>query len=146
MIERDIKTKITEQNFSLDSNIILFKGDGRIDFKLIIEDKRYKYDNVYIPTYYNFTIISPNSKEPLNTEKDIYNNNILVLSFTKDMIDELEEVGIYYIQTQLYDNDNNCIILPPFNIEIKDCIAENGDIYGIVGKVGIGVVNICSIK
>ena len=63
MIERDIKTKITEQNFSLDSNIILFKGDGRIDFRLIIEDKRYKYDNVYTPTYYNFTIISPNSKE-----------------------------------------------------------------------------------
>ena len=146
MIERDIKTKLTEQNFLLDSNIILFKGDGRIDFKLIIEDKRYKYDNMYTPTYYNFTIISPNSKEPLTTEKDIYNNEALVLSFTKDMIDEIEEVGIYYIQTHLYDNDNNCVTLPPFNIEVKDCLAENGDIHGRVGKVGIGAVDICSIS
>ena len=146
MIERDIKTKITEQKFSLDSSIILFKGDGRIDFRLIIEDKRYKYNNVYTPTYYNFTIISPNSKEPLTTKKDIYNNEVLVLSFTKDMIDEIEEVGIYYIQTHLYDNDNNCVTLPPFNIEVKDCLAENGDIHGRVGKVGIGAVDICSIS
>ena len=68
------------------------------------------------------------------------------MSFTKDMIDEIEEVGIYYIQTHLYDNDNNCVTLPPFNIEVKDCLAENGDIHGRVGKVGIGAVDICSIS
>ena len=43
MIERDVRVTVREDSSTLDSEIILYKGDGNITFNFTIEDKRYKY-------------------------------------------------------------------------------------------------------
>lgn len=42
MIERDVRVTVNEGSSTLNSEIILYKGDGNITFNFIIEDKRYK--------------------------------------------------------------------------------------------------------
>ena len=53
---------------------------------------------------------------------EITEDFILPITITKEMIDELTEVGTVMIQIHLYDGDSNRLTIPHFIITVKSSV------------------------
>lgn len=125
MIERDVRVTVQENSSMLDSEIILYRGDGNITFNFAIEDKRYRYKaptNIAksMNAQLGNAVIKKQDGEILYSDfYEITEDFILPITITKEMIDELTEVGTIMIQIHLYDGDSNRLTIPHFIITVK---------------------------
>lgn len=149
MIQREITIKITENKTTLNSSIILYRGDGNILFKFNIKDGRYRYYNSsnvlkgINNAKADATIKSSDGEQIFYTQKTPCVDNIVQVIITKDMIDEVTEVGVFYMQIHIYDDDDNRVTLPEFSILVKECIAPipMPDIITSSSAIGIARCN-----
>lgn len=126
MIERDVKLLAREGSVSLGSDVVIYRGDGQIMLNFEVQDGRYKYraenlaENINAVKA-NATLVKANG-EPIRSEMHLVLNNVVQILISKDMIDSLDEVGIFQMQIHLYDADDNRLTLAPFSIKIEDDI------------------------
>lgn len=149
MIYTERKVSIKNDTATIDSPIILFRGDREVEIMFTIVDSKFKFEsnkgNVIDKTQAAFgqlAVALPDGTD-LFTEIVECENGVVVFSITGEMIDEIHEVGFYSFHIRLYNDDKSSrITLPPVmeGIEIREPLIIEGDVENtdLVGDATAG--------
>lgn len=149
MIYTERKVSIKNDIATIDSPIILFRGDREVEIMFTIIDSKFKFDsnkgNVIDKTQAAFgqlAVALPDGTD-LFTEVTETQNGVVVFSITGEMIDEIHEVGFYSFHIRLYNDDRTSrITLPPVmnGVEIREplIIEDDIDTTDVVGNATVG--------
>lgn len=134
--------KVTVRNgvSTIDSPIILYRGDKEVDIKFEIIDIQFKFrgnnGNLIDNTKASFGQLAIQNPDGNDTFTDIAacEDGQVVFRITGEMIDELHEVGMYSFHIRLFDEDQTSRITIPHvqnGIEIKEPIVIEDDVNSI---------------
>lgn len=149
MIYTERKVSIKNDTATIDSPIILFRGDREVEIMFTIVDSKFKFEsnkgNVIDKTQAAFgqlAVALPDGTD-LFTEIMETQNGVVIFSITGEMIDEIHEVGFYSFHIRLYNDDKTSrITLPPVmeGIEIREPLIIEGDVINtdLVGDATVG--------
>ena len=130
-ISRDITITVSDNTAKANKIIYLYLGDGGLILNITVEETNFKVgDFNFAPKIVKNLAVSSNSiyasvciKKPngdkINSTKYPILDGIFSFEFTKDIIDEINEVGKYQLQVHMYDSDNinaNRISIPPVDL------------------------------
>lgn len=132
MIYTERKITVRGGVSSIDYPVILFRGDREVDIIFEIIDVQFKFkknsgnmiDNTQA-SYAQLAIQNPDGSD-LFTDISACENGKVTLRITKEMIDEVEEVGLYNFHIRLFNEDKTSRITIPAvmrGIEIREPIA-----------------------
>lgn len=138
MIFTESTIKISNNVSKMDSTIVLYRGDKNVEIRFTILQSPFKYSNTVATnviestnaSYGQLVIKTPNDKPPIFSEVSATKEGTILFTITKEMIDEIEEVGVYTFQIRLMDeNKQSRVTIPPVEngIEIKEPIAIEDD-------------------
>lgn len=145
MIFTESTIKISNNVSKMDSTIVLYRGDKNVEIRFTILQSPFKYSNTVATnviestnaSYGQLVIKTPNDKPPIFSEVSATKDGTILFTITKEMIDEIEEVGVYTFQIRLMDeNKQSRVTIPPVEngIEIKEPIAiEDDNTTNVVG-------------
>lgn len=145
MIFTESTIKISNNVSKMDSTIVLYRGDKNVEIRFTILQSPFKYSNTVATnviestnaSYGQLVIKTPNSKPPIFSEVSVTKEGTVLFTITKEMIDEIEELGVYTFQIRLMDeNKQSRVTIPPVEngIEIKEPIAiEDDNTTNVVG-------------
>lgn len=145
MIFTESTIKISNNVSKMDSTIVLYRGDKNVEIRFTILQSPFKYSNTVATnviestnaSYGQLVIKTPNSKPPIFSEVSATKEGTVLFTITKEMIDEIEELGVYTFQIRLMDeNKQSRVTIPPVEngIEIKEPIAiEDDNSTNVVG-------------
>ena len=145
MIFTESTIKISNNSAKMDSTIVLYRGDKNVEIRFTILQSPFKYSNTVATnviestnaSYGQLVIKTPNDKPPIFSEVSATKEGTVLFTITKEMIDEIEEVGVYTFQIRLLDeNKQSRVTIPPVEngIEIKEPIAiEDDNTTNVVG-------------
>lgn len=145
MIFTESTIKISNNVSKMDSTIVLYRGDKNIEIRFTILQSPFKYSNTVATnviestnaSYGQLVIKTPNDKPPIFSEVSATKEGTVLFTITKEMIDEIEELGTYTFQIRLLDeNKQSRVTIPPVEngIEIKEPIAiEDDNTTNVVG-------------
>lgn len=145
MIFTESTIKISNNVSKMDSTIVLYRGDKNVEIRFTILQSPFKYSNTVATnviestnaSYGQLVIKTPNDKPPIFSEVSSTKEGTVLFTITKEMIDEIEEVGDYTFQIRLMDeNKQSRVTIPPVEngIEIKEPIAiEDDNTTNVVG-------------
>lgn len=129
--ERIVTIKNTDA--SIDSLIVLYRGDKDVEIIFKIIDSKFKFSstkgNVIDHTQAAFgqlAILNPMG-ENVFSPIAACNEGLVTFTMTKEMMDELVEVGTYSFHIRLYNDDQSSrITLPPVidGIEVREPIVS----------------------
>ena len=154
MIYTERKVSIKNDIATIDSPIILFRGDREVDIMFTIVDSKFKFEsnkgNVIDKTQASFGQLAVDLPDgtDLFTEIVECENGVVVFSITGEMIDEIHEVGFYSFHIRLYNDDKTSrITLPPVmkGIEIREPLIIEGDVIN-TDLVGDGTVGYSMVQ
>ena len=149
MIYTERKVSIKNDIATIDSPIILFRGDREVEIMFTIVDSKFKFEsnkgNVIDKTQAAFGQLAVDLPDgtDLFTEIVECENGVVVFSITGEMIDEIHEVGFYSFHIRLFNDDKTSrITLPPVmeGIEIREPLIIEGDVENtdLVGDATVG--------
>ena len=145
MIFTESTIKISNNVSKMDSTIVLYRGDKNVEIRFTILQSPFKYSNTVATnviestnaSYGQLVIKTPNDKPPIFSEVSATKEGTVLFTITKEMIDEIEELGVYTFQIRLMDeNKQSRVTIPPVEngIEIKEPIAiEDDNSTNVVG-------------
>lgn len=145
MIFTESTIKISNNVSKMDSTIVLYRGDKNVEIRFTILQSPFKYSNTVATnviestnaSYGQLVIKTPNDKPPIFSEVSATKEGTVLFTITKEMIDEIEELGNYTFQIRLLDeNKQSRVTIPPVEngIEIKEPIAiEDDNSTNVVG-------------
>lgn len=144
-ISKQIDLILNNDTVTVKDKLFLYRNDFGLQFKFNIKENKYLFDNnTYISEFENckasVTFVKP-SGEAFYINTAIVENGLLVFEFTKDMVDEVQEVGFYKIQFHLFNKDRSArVTIPAFEIEVRDLIGveSSKDNQPIVGIAEVG--------
>lgn len=141
---------ITTQNgvSIIDSPILLYRGDREIEVIFTIIQNKFKFasgDNLIVrfDAHYGQLVIDRPDNEFIVSDISQCEEGRIKFTITKEMIDELVEVGYYSIQIRLFNESKSSrITLPPVEnaLEVKEpMVAEDNIIPSEPGEEGVNV-------
>ena len=149
MIHTNRTVTVGNLESTIDSPIILYRGDKEIEVEFTIVGNKFTFKNKgnviesSNASSGQLVILTPYGGR-LFSDKSECRDGKVSFTITRDMTDELREVGLYSIQIRLYDDSlNSRITLPviPNGIEIREPIAaEEGSSVADDAIVGTSTV------
>ena len=135
MILTERTITIIDHNSTIDSPIVLYRGDKNVELKLNIKESRFQFrddDSTNLietaqASYGQLIIQTPNQNEPIFSEITATKKGYIIFVITAEMIDEIDEVGNYTFQVRLLDsNKRSRATIPPVvnGIEIREPITS----------------------
>lgn len=151
MISRDITVTIKQGNATMKEPLTIYEGDYGIEFSFTLLKFQYKFANTaeniistlnedVLEAY--TTIVNPQGDELSQQNGEVIDNTIK-FTVTKDMTDELTEIGTYQLQFHLICKHSE-ISVPPISFEVKERLKGLKDFVEAI--VGTGVVGRCKIE
>ena len=149
MIYTERKVTIKNNEATIDSTIVLYRGDREVDVLFTVVDHKFRFNstqsNVINETqasYGQLAIALPDGTNLFTAIADT-NNGAVTFTITGEMIDEIHEVGFYSFHIRLYNEDKTSrITLPPVmkGIEIREPLVIEGDVENtdLVGDATVG--------
>ena len=155
MIFTKRKITITGDKASIDKQIILYRGDREVEvqFEIVYEAIKYRTTNAIesINASFGQLVIQNESAEiPTVTSVSPTNEGVIIFKFTKEMIDELPELGIYNFQIRLFDDTQVSRITTPVvvnGIAIKEPLSiYEGNSEGGSAEVGVAFTGAARVQ
>ena len=150
MIFTERTVTVRNGDASIDTPVILYRGDRKVEIRFKIMDVKFKFqsgDNIISSTNAasaQLAILNPNGSNAF-TGITATDNGTVSFVITGEMIDQLEEVGTYSFHIRLFDEDlESRITLPEvkngFEVREPITIEDDGidEIDGIVGESMVG--------
>ena len=132
------ESTITTQNgvSTIDSPILLYRGDREIEVVFTIIQNKFKFasgDNLILrfDAHYGQLVIDRPDDEFIVSDISRCEEGKIKFTITKEMIDELVEVGYYSIQIRLFNEDKSSRITLPLvenALEVKEPMIAEDDI------------------
>ena len=155
MIYTERTVKVKNGTASIDSPIILYRGDREVEVLFTIKNSLYKFSaekgNYIDDTKAKWGQLAIDLPDGNDTFTDISEcvNGAVLFKITGEMIDELHEVGFYSFHIRLYNEDmTSRITIPPIieGVEIREPIVIEDDVNEGVAMVGYGMVDRATIN
>ena len=120
MILTDRTMTVNGKTATIDSNVYLYRGDQNVEINFNVVNSKFRFtkkseDNIIESSeaYYSiFKLIAPTGDEIEFPVRAIENGQAKWL-IEKELIDELDEVGLYDFQIRLLNNEKDSIITMP---------------------------------
>ena len=144
MIFTKRKITITGDKASMDKQIVLYRGDREVEvqFEIVYETIRYRKTNAIEDVNASFgQLVIQNDSVAIPTVTDVSptSEGVVIFKFTKEMIDEITELGTYDFQIRLFDDTQTSRITTP-TIEDSIIIKEPLSMYeGDTAEVGVAL-------
>lgn len=127
MIYTERLVTIKDSGASIDSVVVLYRGDKDVEIIFKIVDSKFKFNkgNVIDNTqaaYCQLAILNPNGSN-VYSEITACDEGKVTFMMTGEMMDELSEIGKYSFHIRLYDDDQSSrVTLPPVmdGIEVRE--------------------------
>ena len=134
MIYANINLEIKDEIVKADRGVVLYKGDKNVELRFIMLGNRFIVQD---STYAQLLIKRPTTS-PIFSEVAQIDNDTVVFLITKDMIDELNEIGEYSFQIRLFDDNMEArVTLPP----CEECLIVKSPLAEEIAIVNEGMVN-----
>lgn len=138
MIYTDVTITINGNRSTISNRILLYRGDRDLEIGFQIQNQKFRFsDNIENlisaadAAFGQLVIKKPDDTKIISEMTRCYDGKVIFV-ITKEMIDELTEVGFYDIQIRLYDISRIArITIPPISkaIEVKEpMIVDDYDI------------------
>lgn len=134
MIYTERTVRISKDRAKINASIVLYRGDRDVEIIFTIVNSNYKFKsaqnsaNVIESTqasYGQLAILNPNG-ENIISEVTKCQDGMVIFKITGEMIDEIDEVGLYSFHIRLYNEDQTSrITLPPIvdGIDLREPLA-----------------------
>lgn len=134
MIYTERTIRISKDKAKINAAIVLYRGDRDVEIIFTIVNSNYKFKsaqnsaNVIESTqasYGQLAILNPNG-ENIISEVTKCQDGMVIFKITGDMIDEIDEVGLYSFHIRLYNEDQTSrVTLPPIidGIDLREPLA-----------------------
>ena len=136
MIFTERKITVRNGKSSIDEPVILYRGDFEVELRFTIMETKYRFksdvnlvDSEKAP-HAQLALLAPDGTNVF-TEIGGCEDGTAIFVLSKEMIDELSEVGLYSFQIRLFDYYRESrITIPPieFGIEVREPIAAEDHI------------------
>ena len=149
MIFTERKVTVNNDTATIDKNIVLFRGDREVEIRFTVMYEGVKYrknsgENVIEDvnaTYGQMVIQNDATETPVVSLITPTEDGTIIFKFTKEMINEIPELGTYDFQIRLFDDSQTSRITTPIvndGILIKEPLSmeEPGS-----NEVGVATVN-----
>lgn len=149
MITTNRTVTVGNQESTIDYPIILYRGDRDVDVEFIINGSKFMFShggNVIYSTKaaYGQLVINTPTGDNMFSKIEECNDGKVIFTITKEMIDELVEIGFYSFQIRLFDTTQvSRVTIPPIykGIDIRNPIAAEDETNVVnVGLVGYSIV------
>ena len=136
---------VGDQESKIDSPIILYRGDREVEVEFTINGSKFTFTNggnvikSTNATHGQLVINTPTGENMFSEVTECHDGKV-VFVITKEMIDELIEVGFYSFQIRLFDESQvSRVTIPPVlkGIDIRNPIAAEDE----TNVVDIGLVD-----
>ena len=132
MIFTDRKITIRNGKSSIDEPVILYRGDFEVSIRFTIMESKFKFKsgvNLVDSEKASFGQLAILAPYGGNVFSEIVKceDGTVTFTLTKEMIDQLEEVGLYSFQIRLFDYYRESrVSIPPveFGIEVREPVAS----------------------
>ena len=134
MIFTDKTITIRDNKSTIDSNVILYRGDKDVEIRFTIVESPFKYRssvNLIETTdasWGQLVILNSTTSNVIISDIAPTDEGRVVLKITGAMMDEVSEVGDYTFQIRLYDEEKTSRITTPEivgGITVKEPLAAN---------------------
>lgn len=154
MIVTNRKITIGMDKSTIDEPVVLYRGDYEVEIRFTLDDSKFKFlSGVNVietdkPSYAQLAILRPDAD---NIFSDITKCSEGIVSFilTKEMIDQINEVGVYSFHIRLFDyNKSSRVTIPPveYGIEVREPIASEDRTNKVnSAQVGYSITKAASI-
>ena len=152
MILRDVNLIIDKKNERIcpEKIIRVYQYDRGIQFNFKLKNTPHVYaarifEDVLIDSEFKLAraiLLKPNKVDSFVTGVAPITDGIIHINIDNTWTDDLDEIGTYQMQIQLFteDTDNHCLTLPPFDIEVTGLIADPARPVTLA-KINHGVIN-----
>ena len=154
MIFTERKVTVNNDTATIDKNIVLFRGDREVEIRFTVMYEGVKYrknsgENVIEDvnaTFGQLVIQNDATETPVVSLVTPTEDGTIIFKFTKEMIDEIPELGTYDFQIRLFDDSQTSRITTPIvndGILIKEplSIEEPGS-----NEVGVAVTGVAKAQ
>lgn len=152
MIYQNSIVTVNRGEAKIDTPIVLYRGDKEVEINFTILNSPFKYrtgnaTNLIESTeadYAQLIIKVPNDRSPIFSEITETQSGNVVFTITAEMIDELEELGLYDFQIRLFDSEKTSrATIPPVTggIEIREPIAIEDGTTSTSNEVNVATAN-----
>lgn len=129
--------KQTDDECKIRPVLCVYQGDYGLDIYFTIKKKIYKFDttreenilNSYSGAFVDIYLINPRGKEIKIKNSPIVEDSKIKFTITKELTDEMSEIGEYKVQFRIGNADNDydtsIFTIPPFKFKVKQRIAPN---------------------
>ena len=129
-----------DEKCNISPKLVVYKDDYGLDIYFEIKKKDYRFQkdggenilNSYNGAFVDTYLISPKGEEIVIRNNPVVEDSKLKFTITKDLTDEIEEVGKYTVQFRIgnaaTDLDTSIFTLPPFEFEVKKRITDKVNI------------------
>ena len=135
MIFTERTITIRNDSASINTPVILYRGDKNVEVRFTLVESPYKYsnrDSVNIiestdAAYAQLIIKTPNDRDPIFGDITAVGQSNIIFVIEYGMIDEIGEVGEYDFQIRLFDSDQTSMVTLPEVVSgfiIKEPIAK----------------------
>ena len=102
---------VTKTGAKINTPMILYRGDKNIEVKILVRNNPFTCNT---PNSFAQLIIY-NTETYIPTFSDItpYIDNTASFIFEENMLDDLQELGVYKIQLRIYDHDKQSVATLP---------------------------------
>ena len=145
MIHTNRTVAVGDQESKIDSPIILYRGDREVEVEFTINGSKFTFTNggnvikSTNATHGQLVINTPTGENMFSEVTECHDGKVVFI-ITKEMIDELTEVGFYSFQIRLFDESQvSRVTIPPVlkGIDIRNPIAAEDE----TNVVDIGLVD-----
>lgn len=132
MILTERQITIRDGKSTINEPVILYRGDYEVSIKFAIMDFNFSFESgvnlVYSEkaSYGQLAILAPYGGNVFSDVVECEDGTV-TLTLTEEIIDQLEEVGLYSFQIRLYDHNKEARVSTPpveFGIEVREPVAS----------------------
>lgn len=129
-ISKNLVVSLKEDRAKLNEKMFVYRNDKGIDMYIELSDFKYSIGDEIVVGNLDVASVNAIFKNPV---KKVYKKTNIPLidgkikfSFTDDVVKNMQVIGQYELQFQLFDDDNNRLTLPSYFFEVKEPIGDIG--------------------
>lgn len=149
MIFTERTITIRNESATMNTPVILYRGDKNVEVRFTIIESPFKYSNKDTinviestdASYAQLVIKTPNDGDPIFGDITEVGKNTITFVIGSNMIDEIEEVGVYDFQIRLFDENQTSMVTIPEVVGgfiIKEPIAKEDTTNNITNSANVG--------
>lgn len=127
-ISKNLIVSIKEDKAKLNEKMFIYRNDKGIDMYIELSNLKYSIGDEMVVGKLDVAYVSAvfkNPNEEIFVKKGIpLVDNKIKFSFTEDIILNMQEIGQYELQFQLFDRLTNRLTLPSYYFEVKEPIGQ----------------------